>query len=293
MDVLGLDLQATSGAPDPQARDWRIGGLSIATAMVFLVGVVAAVAVGANGDARLTSAASADDVALVSLASQRLDDVSSYRMEMRFDLGGETNTMRMEFGSQTLGHMTLELLGEEIEVFFEGQRIFAPAARASSVWILFESAQELDPEQAAGLVGSDALSYLKALAGDEDIEVLGTEKVRDVEATHYRAQSTFERLNAQMPEEFRDPELEAIIEKLPESISLDLWISADGLLRRMDIEYQFQGSTSRVEMELFDFGAPVEIVLPAPESVIETRTSASLVELRQSLGLHLATLTEP
>ena len=289
MDVLDLDLQPTSGAPDPHARDWRIRGLSIATAVVFLVGVVAAV----GGDAGVTSAASADDVELVSLASQRLDEASSYRMEMRFDLGPETTTMRMEFASQTLGRMTLELHGEEIEVFTDGQRFYVPAARGSSQWILFESAQQLDPEHAAGLVGSDAFSYLEALAGDEDIEVIGTDKVRDVEATHYRARTTFKHLYAQTPEEFRDPELEALLDQLPESVALDLWISADGLLRRMDFEYEMQGVTSRVEMELFDFGVPVEVVLPAHESVIETRTSASFVELSQSFGFHLVTLVEP
>ena len=293
VDVVGLDLQTTSGAPGPRAQDWRIRVLSIATAVVFLAGVVAAFAVGTDDGGRLTSAASAEDAAIVGLAGQRLDEVSSYRMEMRFGLGDASATMQMELASQTLGRMTLELPGEEIEAFFEGQRIFAPAARGSSGWILFESAQELDSEQAAGLVGSDALSYLKALAGDEDIEVLGTEEVRDVEATHYRAQTTFERLNAQTPEELRDPELEAIIDQLPESVSLDLWISADGLPRRMDLEYQVQDSTFRVQIELFDFGAPIEVVLPAPESVIETRTSASFVELRRSLGLHLVALTEP
>lgn len=183
MDV--LNLETIAGESDPLARDWRIRGLSIATAVVFVVGIVAAVVVSGS---EASSEPDADDVALVSLASQRLDEVSSCRMEMRFDVGAETTTMRMEFASQTLGRMTLQARGQTIEMFTDGQRLYAPAARGSSEWILFESAQAFDPEQAAGLVGNDPLTYLDALAGDADIEVLGTEEVRDVVATHYRAE---------------------------------------------------------------------------------------------------------
>jgi hypothetical protein len=261
--------------------------LSVATVFVLLAGIVAA-AVGKDGDQK----ADVGDVDLVSLASERLDELSSYRMEMRAEVAGQKTVMRMDFASQTLGRMTVDVLGHKFEIFVDDQRLYAPAALGSDRWIRFESTEELGAEEIVGVVGNETLGYLKALAGDDGIDTVGVEKVRGVDATRYRVETTIAQLLEQTPQKLRDPEIEAAVAQLPTSITLEVWVSADGLLRRMTTRYELEGFSALVELELFDFGAPIAIDLPAPESVVETRTSATFVELRRAFGAHLSTLVQ-
>jgi hypothetical protein len=57
-------------------------------------------------------------------------------------------------------------------------------------------------------------------------------------------------------------------------------------------DFEAEGASFGLEMELFDYGEPISISLPPPESITETRNAASAKELRVLFSAHLATLIQ-
>jgi len=120
----------------------------------------------------------------------------------------------------------------------------------------------------------DALTYLKAVSGD--VQPVGPETVRGEATTRYRATIDPERVVGQLPEALR-PAVTAT-ERLP----IDLWIDAQGRLRKLvlvaasDLAPPAGGSPTTavgegatVTLELFDFGVPVEVEAPPAGQVAD------------------------
>jgi hypothetical protein len=118
------------------------------------------------------------------------------------------------------------------------------------------------------------LEYLKAVAGK--VRTLGTETVRGVPTTHYRAVVDVRRYLRSVPAAQRNAfgNLDQLVgqaglAKLP----LELWVDADGLARRMTMVFTMtpagQPVTTSFSMELFDYGKPVAIDLPPRDAVAD------------------------
>ena len=122
----------------------------------------------------------------------------------------------------------------------------------------------------------ELLDVLRSLSGD--LETVGTERLRGVETTHYRAvvdpvelakgastagQSTnglFDQLTAQSG-----------IGDVP----LDVWIDANGLVRKLSMEVSTteqasQAGAATISFELWDYGEAVSIDLPPASQVADT-----------------------
>jgi hypothetical protein len=121
----------------------------------------------------------------------------------------------------------------------------------------------------------DPSSIIESLRGaGGEPEVVGTEDVRGVETTHYRATVDLDDAIAQVPEDQR-AFIEAQLEQLGDSsIPLDVWVDAEGLPRRMrldmgDLLGQAMGAEVGVvmTMDFFDYGVPVDIQVPSPDEV--------------------------
>ena len=124
---------------------------------------------------------------------------------------------------------------------------------------------------------SQSLQMLRATSGD--VEEVGHERVRGVETTHYRAQVDVERVAEQLPERSRAA-IEASMDELERAIGtkklpVEVWIDADGLVRRMSqrLELKRPGGEEplvvRYTIELYDFGSPVTVSLPAASEVTD------------------------
>ena len=63
--------------------------------------------------------------------------------------------------------------------------------------------------------------------------------------------------------------IEAQLDQLGEtSIPVDVWVDADGLVRRMQLDMGgMLGGTATLTIELFDYGQPVDIEVPSPDDV--------------------------
>lgn len=90
------------------------------------------------------------------------------------------------------------------------------------------------------LGGGDPTRLLETLEAAGAFDEVGSEHVRGVETTRYRGSVA--------------------------SSSVDVWVGADGLVRRVAVS---DGEGTDVTLELFDFGADVEIERPPADEVAE------------------------
>ena len=131
----------------------------------------------------------------------------------------------------------------------------------------------------AGTDPRDVLGLLKAVSGS--IEAVGSEKIRGVETSHYRATIDTSKVEQLVPEAQRQSlggvdqaAKQAGLTELP----LDVWIDADQRLRKLsiDLDAKQPGTDSSVKaslvVELFDYGIPLDVELPPADQVVDAAT---------------------
>ncbi|MFO7572135.1 MAG: hypothetical protein R6W48_05970 [Gaiellaceae bacterium] len=133
----------------------------------------------------------------------------------------------------------------------------------------FEQFTQADPKQ--------FLETLEELSGE--IEVVGTETLRGVETTHYRATVDAESVAASASNE-SGQDLGGLTDQFVgqsgiSEVPIDIWIDGEGVVRKvlLDVEATPPGdsapSHAMVSFELWDFGQPVEIELPPASEVVD------------------------
>lgn len=119
---------------------------------------------------------------------------------------------------------------------------------------------------------TQVLEYLRAAS--DDTEEVGEEEVRGVATTRYRMTIDLAKVAQQAPEEARAA-IEALLAGTGlETVPAEVWIDADGLVRRMDLDYRGmelapgQKGEMELRMELYDYGVGVEVELPPSDEVM-------------------------
>jgi hypothetical protein len=119
----------------------------------------------------------------------------------------------------------------------------------------------------------DLLASLRAVTSD--VEVVGTESLRGVETTHYRALIDPAELAARAPEGDREQTQSLIDEITSQSgvatIPVDVWIDATGLVRKLAMSVSAEEQDGDVELafEIWDYNEPVVIELPPADQVAD------------------------
>jgi hypothetical protein len=119
---------------------------------------------------------------------------------------------------------------------------------------------------------SDPTKALEFLRAAGEVEEVGSATVRGVETTHYEGFVDLERYAGQLDNEAAARSLRQVIELTGESqMPLELWIDDDSLVRRMSWKQQTVAAegqaptTLAATMDLYDYGAEVDVALP-PDS---------------------------
>lgn len=156
-------------------------------------------------------------------------------------------------------------------------------------WVKADAAQ-LAQQQGAdlGQLGSfartdprEVLDALEAVAGE--LEVVGRESVRGEDTTHYRAQLDPAEIAAEASATGAGGDLlgsfeEALAQAGLATIPVDVWVGDDGLLRKLELDVQMtpQGqsteATMRLVLELYDYGADVDVSPPDAALVVDAAT---------------------
>lgn len=127
-----------------------------------------------------------------------------------------------------------------------------------------------------GVGANDPTKMLETLRGviEGDLEEKGPAEVRGVATTRFGAVIDLAKALSQVPEAQRAT-VEAMLEGIDPSLArmpVDVWIDDAGLVRRMSMQLDGvltaaigAGATASITIEMFDYGQPVDIEVPAPE----------------------------
>ena len=275
--------------------------------------VFAVVAVLAVAGALL--AARGDDtvpLSTVANAAEATNSAGGFKLTIdgRYEVPGAGQTLPMK-GSGALnpearrGKLTFQSAGAlgsgQIEQIFEGQVIYVktPAAAkelgVKEPWLRLDAREAgqalgIDPARLGQLGGNDPrqmIDQIRSVSGE--VKKLGNETVRGVSTTKYRADVDIRRYPDRLPPAQRE-QARVAVEKLVDQTGSDtypmtLWIDKDELVRRVQVEYEFdivpgqdeRGSFS-MRMEFFDFGVPVDVSPPPAKDV------ADLADLARRAG---------
>jgi hypothetical protein len=116
------------------------------------------------------------------------------------------------------------------------------------------------------------LAYLHATSGK--IEKVGTETVRGVETTHYRAHVDLDKVADQAPPKLRKT-FRASIQSLERglgthAIPVDVWVDGENLVRRLE-EHLPVAAGGKVDfaVDFYEFGTPVSITPPPASQTLD------------------------
>jgi hypothetical protein len=121
----------------------------------------------------------------------------------------------------------------------------------------------------------DVLDALRGLSGE--IETVGSDELRGVETTHYRALLD----PAQLVREARATNADAasVLDRLAQTgvaeVPLDIWIDGNGLVRKLALDVDVpdatssQGGSVSLAFELWDYGQRVDIEVPPAAQVAD------------------------
>ncbi len=131
----------------------------------------------------------------------------------------------------------------------------------------------------SGLDARDVFGFLEGVSGT--IESVGSEDVRGVTTSHYRATLDPAKLTALVPADKRES-LGGIDEAAKQAglddLPIDVWVDADGRLRKLAIELdaKLPGSDESLQaslvVEVYDYGAPLDVELPPADQVADAAT---------------------
>ena len=219
----------------------------------------------------------------VPFTAEGVIDASGRRGRMTIDM-----SKLAEVGGGTSGLTPDDMRGEQIidgSVIYMRLGVFDPLLPRGKTWV------KIDVEKVGGDFGldfgtltqpgvsspHDMLDQLRAMSGD--LEEIGSERVRGVETTGYRATVDLRRFPDTLPPEKRQKSRETIDQRIEKSgvsrFPTEVWVDREGLVRRLTQLYDMkpEGQSQRIRMkltmDLFDFGTPVRVEPPPAREAID------------------------
>lgn len=222
--------------------------------------------------------------ALVAAADKVTDAGSSaMSMTMTMDVAGEEITAEGEgtfdYVEQT-GQMTMAMAGDglpgavEMEMIVDGDVAYMKMPEglgAPGGWYRMDAADVGSGVGGANQLSQDPAQFVEFLRGasEDDIEEVGTEEIRGVSTTHYKAELSFEKMIDQATDPEAADEMRAKLDAIGgevDSIPAEVWIDAEGLPRRMEMTMSIEGGGESAEIDitvdLFDYGVEVDVDPP-------------------------------
>jgi hypothetical protein len=246
------------------------------------LGLLAALAFLAAGCGGGGNSASPDDIAQ---AAKKTSNTGSFEAE--FGISGQglsgSGTGIFDNGDNPAGqlNMTVKAAGQQIpvdtvvtgNVFYMRSPAFARTIGRGKQWIKLDLAK-LAKQRGVDLGGllnasptpNNALAYL---AGADQVDEVGSEKVGGDDTTHYQVRvdvsDAAEKASGTAQSSLRGVKASGV-GKLP----MDVWVDPNGYIRKVSYEeHAGRQQAANVTMELHDFGSRVSIEAPPSASVFD------------------------
>lgn len=237
----------------------------------------------------------------IAQAVSKTQDAGSARIAMTMEMTGGAQGLSvtaegaLEFATQNstftmdFGEMAAQAGMGKIEMVTQGQTIYMKFPDHEQLglptpWL------KMDLDKMEGVQGMESLSRLnndparsmEMLRGaSDDVGEVGTEDVRGVSTTHYKATVDLDKAIENVPEEDR-AEVKKQFDTLGvDTVPTEVWIDEEGLLRRqrstVDLS-KAEGAAAgggqaptemMMEIELYDFGAEVDVEPPPADETTD------------------------
>jgi hypothetical protein len=252
---------------------------------VFVLATVLASCGG--GDAERV--ATEDPYAVLRAAPEATVDGGAAKVSYTIEVAGETIEMDgvADLASNVFAiEVPVPGAGESMQVMTVGTTMYMSLPEEGRVeldvdtpWVSVDL--ERAGEATSGIAGSfgsnDPAESLSALEGvsEDGIENLGTESVRGVETTHYRATVDLGEALENAGEIVDREAFERYLEELgDETARYDIWLDADGVIRKMGYDMPMAGVNAVIAVEFYDFGEAELPAIPAPGDVTDITDEA-------------------
>ncbi len=137
------------------------------------------------------------------------------------------------------------------------------------------------PGSSGGLSEANPSGLLDLLRGVGAVKTIGTETLRGVETTHYRATIDPARALARTPAALRG-RVQRGLGAIGGTIPVDVWIDGDGRARKIETDVDAKAATVATSIEYYDFGTDVSVTAPPASDTFDF--SDMLGGLRQLTG---------
>jgi hypothetical protein len=219
-------------------------------------------------------------------------DNENHRMSMRLDM----SKLVSQLGSAMPGSIGSagDWVGREVGDFADGGAIvylnlpvLSKVLPGGKPWIKMDlnaigKQAGLDLSQLTQLSSdpTQMVDWLRTVSGK--VDTIGTERLDGVDTTHYRANVDLSKYPDLVPADQRET-VRKMIDQLTKSAHLSsfpvhVWVDKDGLVRqvRAVLTETIQGQTMNVVTaeRFYDFGAPVDIQIPADDQVTDISSMA-------------------
>jgi len=230
---------------------------------------------------RFTAEGGFDTLARRSQLDVDLSSVSELFKSLGSSLGG---TITGDLGSSEDWKLEAIQDGETAYVHFP---LLAKQLPAGKTWVKGD-AKELSSANTgqlgqfgsfAGTDPRDVFGMLKAVSGS--IEAVGSDTLRGVETSHYRATIDTAKLEQLVPADKRQS-LGGLDQSAKQAgvseIPVDVWIDADQRVRKLaaDLDAKEPSTGKAVNaslvVELYDYGTALDLKLPPPDQVVDAST---------------------
>jgi hypothetical protein len=121
------------------------------------------------------------------------------------------------------------------------------------------------PIGAMGPTATDPTGFLDALRGVSEVDRVGTDTIRGVEATHYRGRISLADAIARAPEARREGLQRAFGDDA--TLPVDVWVDDRDRPVRFVATFAPGGTEVAVRLDLFDYGADVTVSAPPADEV--------------------------
>jgi len=240
-------------------RGDRVRLTALANVALFLASVVGLVTVDDSTDGVLVAAAEAT----------ARSGTAAFSIEMSMETGGEPmrshGTGRIDFGRKRF-ILTLQGFSASETINDDGVVYVRTGAPGRKPWIAFDRGAKGVPMPVdAGLGSGDPLQALEALRRGgvaRNVKIDGTEEVRGTPTTRWVADLDTKKLGG--VSDANRQFLEALGIR---HIRYSLWLSDDGVVRRMRTVAEGTSMSTAATTELYDFGVAAEIEVPPADQV--------------------------
>jgi hypothetical protein len=215
------------------------------------------------------------------ITAEGVTDFASGDMQLTMDMGS-----LLSQAGQANGDSSVELRLVDKVMYMKYPAALAQSMGTGTPWVSIDLGAALDdlglPQDSLGqFEQTDPTQYLQYLSAvSSDVEEVGHDKLRDVDTTHYHATIDLTKALDRVPGDLQqrlgvDPEhLGKSFDQLraqvgSDELPMDVWIDANGRLRRMRMEMGAASAGVHIDMEMYDYGVDVAVQAPPANEVTD------------------------